>query len=632
MFRSRPRKYVRRRGGIRHDPIIRSAFLGLLVYALGLIPFYFLTPVHQTIQAFFAPPTENNVLPSDTNRSLPGEPNHLGSSPDAKTQIGADTNSVVAAASPLPPTPAPVPTLPTGDQRFAFLLLGYGGSGHDGAYLTDSMMVVIVDPPHKTLTLLSLPRDSWVPLLFDGRTAVYNKVNTAYAFAQDPTLYPDRLARYTGSQGPGNFAMDTASRLLGVPITYYLGLDFQGFRDMINTVGGIDVDVPDGFAARYPKNDDPSIDASWMIVRFQPGLQHMDGERAIEYARARETIDNPNEGTDFARSRRQRLIMEAFKTRLFEPGGLIHIPQLLAIAAKHVDTNYSVPDVAQLGQLILGWKDVKIYQTALTTSNYLEDGTGPDGTYITIPNAPGHSWAPIRAFVRRLWQDPPVGVAMASTTIVVENDTGVPGVAGRVSDSLIKLGYQVGDPISGPRRDHSQLVDQSAGKATLLIKQLQGDLGLKSLVVSSAPPTDAGGLVLELGADAADLSVSVPEDSQAPTSIVGVVKFGQWPYVPSQPTPDPVVTRRALPNPNAIAKNPAESLVPNLIGLPEATAQRLIVEDGFVNTAVNYQTINDVADHRYFRSIPPGDVLSQSPPPGRSVARGAKVSLAVRKP
>lgn len=98
------------------------------------------------------------------------------------------------------------------------------------------MMVVIVDPQQKTLTLLSIPRDSWVPLLFDGKTAVYNKVNTAYAFAQDPSLYPDRVSRYTGPQGPGNFAMDTVSRLLGIPITYYLGLDFQGFRDMISAV------------------------------------------------------------------------------------------------------------------------------------------------------------------------------------------------------------------------------------------------------------------------------------------------------------------------------------------------------------------------------------------------------------
>ena len=116
-----------------------------------------------------------------------------------------------------------------GDPRFAVLLLGYGGGSHGGAYLTDSMMVVIVDPERKTLTLLSLPRDTWAPLEFDGETPIYSKINTAYAFAQVADPASDRLPRYLGSNGPGRFAADTISRVLGVPIAYYVALDFQGF-------------------------------------------------------------------------------------------------------------------------------------------------------------------------------------------------------------------------------------------------------------------------------------------------------------------------------------------------------------------------------------------------------------------
>src|SRR4029077_7768169 len=118
-----------------------------------------------------------------------------------------------------------------------------------------------------------------------------------YAFALDPSLYPDRLPRYEGNNGAGVFAADTVSRLLGVPIRYYLGLDFAGFRQMIDTVGGIDVDVPASFSARYPINDNPSIDAGWKTVRFTQGTEHMSGERAIEFARAREAIDNLGEGS-----------------------------------------------------------------------------------------------------------------------------------------------------------------------------------------------------------------------------------------------------------------------------------------------------------------------------------------------
>jgi LCP family protein required for cell wall assembly len=568
-------------------------------------------------------------------------------------------NGSVASVLDLTPTslqvPAAIPTAGANESRFAFLLLGYGGGGHDGAYLTDSMMVVVVDPAGKTLTLLSVPRDSWVPLAFTGHTDVYNKINTAYAFAQDPTVFPNRLPRYDGAQGPGNFAMDTVSRLLGIPIRYYLGLDFQGFRDMINTVGGVEVDVPDGFSAHYPINDDPSINAGWMTVTFTAGPQHMDGERAIEYARARETIDNPNEGTDFARSRRQRLIMEAFKTRLFQPGGLIHLPQLLSIASQHVDTNYTVPDVAQLSQLILGWKSVKIYQTALTSSNYLEDGTGPDGTYITVPNSPDHSWAEVRAFARRVWQDPAAGVAMASTTVVVENDTGVPGVAGQVGDALASLGYQVGTPVVGPTRTQSLLVDPTATADAAFIHQLGQDLGRPDLAVATASPSEASApvpaktVVLHLGSDDVALTLKVPPDPTAPYSTVGVVKFGVWPYVPTAATATPAPeVRPIIPVPIADSPTPVHQaivptaepsgtakptgliVVPRLLGLPAASAQHLAEQTGLGATLI-YQTLNDVSDHQFFFSVKPGFVLSQWPVPGKSVPRGTKISIAVRK-
>jgi len=616
--------------------VIRSAVLGLLIYALGLVPFYFLTPAHQAIDHLLGRSTstvDENAFLTRTQSTKPAK------------VVGADASSVVDTTPVADETPIPVPTAAASDSQFAVLLLGYGGGSHDGSYLTDSMMVVVVDPSRKTLTLLSLPRDSWVPLLFDGKTAVYNKVNTAYAFAKDPTLYTNRLDRYTGDQGAGLFAADTVSRLLGIPVRYYLGLDFQGFRDMINAVGGIDVDVPDGFAARYPRNDDPSVDASWMVVRFQPGEQHMDGERAIEYARARETIDDSNEGSDFARSRRQRLIMESFKTRLLQPGGLIHLPELLAIASQHLDTNYSIPNVAQLSQLILGWKDVKIYQTALTTANYLEDATGPDGAYVAVPGAPDHSWAQIRAFARHLWTDPAAGVAMASTTIIVENDTGVAGVAGRVSDALIKLGYQVGEPTTGERREHSQLDDQTGGKAGPLAQRLEADLGIDGLDVVDPPPDGSNDkVVVHLGTDLANIRLTATADRSAPYSTVGVIKFGVWPYVPPQPTATPTsipqpsrapASRSPLPNSSSV-RAPTEQkgttvVVPSLIGMSSATAQRLVVAEGLKTTYLNYQTIDQVSDRQYFLSIPPGHVLSQSPRPGLQVPRGTTVYLAVRK-
>lgn len=473
---------------------------------------------------------------------------------DREKKAGADTSSVI---DDTPGEGLGIPSKTAADPRFAFLLLGYGGGGHEGGYLTDSIVVAIANPSQKTLTLLSLPRDCWVPQLFDGDTAVYNKLNTAYAFAKDASLYTDRIPRYTGDHGAGRFASDTVSRLLGIPISNYLSLDFDGFRQMIDAVGGVDVNVPNSFSARYPANDDPSIDPRWIVVRFEEGEECMNGERAIQYVRAREVIDNPSESGDFARSRRQRLVMEAFKTRLFEPSGLIHVPQLIAISAQHIDTDYAIPDVGQFGQFILDWKDVDIYQTALTLGNYLTEATGPGGAYVVVPDGPDQSWAQIQAFARCLWENPATGVAMANTRLVIINGTGESGVATRLSETLTKMGYRVGEPVTGEKSRQSRLVDRTGGRAKPLVEKLVRDLGLSFIEVAQTEEDEADELVLELGFDDIGLAnISAPTVDPAPTSAVGIEVFGRW-----SPNVAPVVTFTSrIPTPSPSPGPPVTSV------------------------------------------------------------------------
>ncbi|MBX6773152.1 MAG: PASTA domain-containing protein, partial [Chloroflexi bacterium] len=103
---------------------------------------------------------------------------------------------------------------------------------------------------------------------------------------------------------------------------------------------------------------------------------------------------------------------------------------------------------------------------------------------------------------------------------------------------------------------------------------------------------------------------------------------------PVPPTATPTPTAVVIPahaTPIAVPNNPNEVIVPSLIGLPEADAQRIITESGLMTTYVNYQTINEVPDRSYFLSIPPGAVLSQLPQPGTRVPRGTRVYIAVRK-
>lgn len=412
-------------------------------------------------------------------------------------------------------------------------MLGYGGGGHDGAYLTDSMVVVIFNPGKRTMTLLSIPRDSWVPMSIDGKTTDYGKINSAYALARNESYYPNRLPNYTGANGAGNFAKDTVSQITGIPVSGYFGLDFAGFRDMIDAVGGIDVDVPDSFSAQYPANDDPSIDASWKTVSFTAGTEHMDGERAIEFARAREAIDNLSEGTDFARSNRQRIIMQAFKSRLLQPTGLIHLPQVLGIISQHADTDFSITNIGSLGQYLLDglemldFRDVKVYQAALTPGNYLAEGTGPQGTYVLVPDMANQSWAQVRAFGRQLWQDQAAGTAMANTQVVVENDSGQDGLAGHVTQVLAALGYNVGPPVTGEVQAESSLVDQTGGQTAALQGLLKKDLGIQLQQPPDATQSGNDQVVLKIGTNDVSLAnMPIPEDNQAPSSAEGVQVAG----------------------------------------------------------------------------------------------------------
>src|SRR5438128_5579749 len=189
--------------------------------------------------------------------------------------------------------------------RIIHLVMGYVGSGHDVAYLTDSMVVMSLLPSSHHTTLISVPRDLWVQI--PEGSGQYNKINYAYTYGSN---------NGANAVGGGTAAVQKVSAVTGLDVKYWLTINFQGFRDFINAIGGIDVYVPDSFTAKYPANDDPIINPNWITVHFSKGMHHMDGETAIRYARARYVLDNPAEGSDFARSARQQIMMKAALTKV----------------------------------------------------------------------------------------------------------------------------------------------------------------------------------------------------------------------------------------------------------------------------------------------------------------------------
>ncbi len=233
-------------------------------------------------------------------------------------------------------------TLASQDGRTNVLLLGMSGGSHAGADLTDTIIVLSLDVHKKTTAFISIPRDIWSDALKD-------KVNSAYHYGE---------AKKTG--GGMILARAIMEDVVGMPIHYTLLIDFSGFEELIDLVGGIDINVPSAFTdPEFPiagkENDlcdgDKELKCRYDELRFDAGLQHMDGERALSYVRSRHA--EGDEGSDFARGRRQQDVLVALKQKLLTPKLLLNPNQFIALFNtfdRAVDTDMNAGELLTVGK------------------------------------------------------------------------------------------------------------------------------------------------------------------------------------------------------------------------------------------------------------------------------------------
>ena len=228
---------------------------------------------------------------------------------------------------------------------YNILLLGYGGEGHDGGNLTDVMMVANVNPKDKVITLISIPRDIWVELPIRSDIDEYFKINAAHAIGLDDKLYPLKEPIYKGEAGGGNMAKVAASTVIGMPIEYFVSVNFDGFVDGVDKLGGLDVDVPVAFTDNYypikgleiepcGKSEaeitnlksvysgfelEKQYECRYEVLEFQKGVTKMDGDTALKFVRSRHSDQH---GGDFARSQRQQVVINAAKEKMLSVGVL----------------------------------------------------------------------------------------------------------------------------------------------------------------------------------------------------------------------------------------------------------------------------------------------------------------------
>jgi LCP family protein required for cell wall assembly len=215
------------------------------------------------------------------------------------------------------------------------------------AWRTDSLIVVSVDLEYNTVRLLSIPRDLWVYIPNQG----YNRVNTADLWGE--------LAKKGG--GPER-VKQTIHYNLGIPIHYYVRVDFQGFMKIIDSVGGVDIDV----------------DCALSDIKLNAGMHHMNGQEALRYARSRKST------SDFDRGRRQRKVLLALWDQALTMDIIPKLPQLWVTMADTFQTDLPLEQVINLAYVGTQIKPQHIQSRAITRK-HVKSWRTPQGWAVLLP-------------------------------------------------------------------------------------------------------------------------------------------------------------------------------------------------------------------------------------------------------
>jgi polyisoprenyl-teichoic acid--peptidoglycan teichoic acid transferase len=349
--------------------------------------------------------------------------------------LTTEPTAVIAEPSPIP-TPTPDPLAP-----FAIALLGYGGGGHDGGLLTDSIIVAKIIPKQQQVVLISVPRDLWIELPIASDSTKPFKINAAYAIGSDKKQYLNRPAEYQGEHGGGALAKYALEQVVGVPIQRYLAVSFASFQTSVDTLGGVDVMVPFSFTDEfYPiagKEDDAcekspediaALTATmsgykleqqfvcrYEVITFAKGTQHMDGTTALKFVRSRHSSTN---GSDFGRSLRQQAFVRAVKQKVFSFSFVPKLPQLIEKNLKHITTDIDVGLFAQLLTTYPNPADFSISTISLSDQNVLKPTKSADGQYILVPKEPATGWQSIQAYITEQEQQLTLPTATVSPGII----------------------------------------------------------------------------------------------------------------------------------------------------------------------------------------------------------------------
>jgi len=380
----------------------------------------------------------------------------------------------------------------TENDRTNILLMGMGGFDHEsqgGQKLTDTIMVVSLSHEHSTVSAISIPRDLWVKPPKVNPT----KINTLF----------DISSRYYGGNRFGYILpKSTIEQITGLPIHYYAVIDFKGFVDVIDALGGVTVDVKNDFTDKqYPDGK-----YGYMTLNFEKGKQQLNGETALQYVRSRHGSNG--ESGDFARSRRQQNLIFALKDKAMSFQTIFKIDDISEAIFKNYVSNIQSCEVIRFASLT---KDFDFNNIRNLT---LDDGPGGvlytptqevrdmsyDGQYILLPD--GNNYNFIRTYITNFINAE--NVQKFDTKVAVLNGTGIEGLANQIGALLISNGLEIvkrGNTNNRTRFQTTTLYDVTGGSQIDAVEKIQELVGGKLSATNPEPLTHGADVILVLGAD-----------------------------------------------------------------------------------------------------------------------------------
>lgn len=404
------------------------------------------------------------LLPSETPSPTPTPP------PEPTATVSFDQLFPTLAAPPpaqsLLVDSTALPPL-TDNETTNFLLIG-SDKRPGSSYRTDTLVIAIVWPKEGQVSLISIPRDLWIYI----PTVGMQRINTAYQSGE--------IGGYPGG-GPG-LLKDTIAYNLGLRIDHTALVEFDGFRRIVDTLGGIEVPVACAYTdwRLIDPSYDPNNEYNWWLYTVGPGQVYMDGDLALWYARSR------SKSNDFDRGRRQQEVLRTLFQKALQTGTFSKVPQLYNDFASTVITDLSLTDMLRMAPYAINFTNANI-RGYFIRPPYVSSWITPGGASVLLP-----SDAELKELLIQATTLSSYAVTRKTITVEVQNGAYFDTLESLAASRLNYAGYQtiIG---TADRRDYSSsvLVDFTPGQDSAQRQAIISSLGLYSANILSLPDANS---------------------------------------------------------------------------------------------------------------------------------------------